>query len=74
MTLEARILIILTNVILGFLQLVLFRGFAEMACKRLEETDKYVKKLSEIAADAIVDITNKIVGNRPERGEKHDKH
>ncbi len=64
MTLVALALIILTNTIVGLLQFVLFRFFVEAARREIEEAGEYVKKLTDIASDAIVDITNKIVGGK----------
>ncbi len=64
MTFTALVLVILTNMIVGLLQFVLFRFFVEAARREIEEAGEYVKKLADIASDAIVDITNKIVGGR----------
>ncbi len=64
MTFAALVLIILTSIILGLLQFVLFRFFVEAALREIEEAGEYVKKLADIASDAIVDITNKIVGGK----------
>ncbi len=64
MTFAALVLILLTNIIFGLLQFVLFRFFVEAARREIEEAGEYVKKLADIASDAIVDITNKIVGGK----------
>ncbi len=64
MTFAALVLILLTNTIVGLLQFVLFRFFVEAALREIEEAGEYVKKLFDIASDAILENTNKIVGGK----------
>ncbi len=64
MTFAALVLILLTNIIFGLLQFVLFRFFVEAALREIEEAGEYVKKLFDIASDAILENTNKIVGGK----------
>ncbi len=59
MTFTALVLVILTNIIFGLLQFVLFRFFVEAARREIEEAGEYVKKLTNISLDYIIKAANK---------------